>query len=273
MRKLVCASAVRPRNRAMLFAASLAGLLAMVTGHLWIGIAVATCGVFTYGALVFHDVFDPQLIRQVHDLGDAADMSRRLSLPPIKGTVAGEFVVDAIANDELRKLYTQILQAHEAVRLGIAEIDEQTRPSLRDAYRCCTEMRELAGPLVARGIELSTYLAKTTQDRIESEIHGLECEAQHARDSAAKLMLESAAKSKLELLETYMEVEDVYERIKAELLVIKVSLEAIYGRLVKLNSSEYQGAEDPATVLADLRMSLCSDFDDLELGVGELSDS
>jgi hypothetical protein len=264
-RKVAIASASSPVNLGVLGAGTLGTVGLVLAGHPMLGIMVLALGVLAYGALVGLDMFNPKFIRRVYEHGDP-DAALRAGL--VEGA-APEISPDEIDPDELRATYQAILasyvQVHDAVGAGGGILQR----SLTEAHERCSYLVREAGQMARRGNALHRYLTRERPRSIEAEAARLEGQARATRDQAAAQGFHQAAQAKHQQLETYMQIEGLYDRIKAQLSVIQTSLDGVHARVVKLNATDPEKAATLGASLSDHLGALQTDMQVLETTVDE----
>lgn len=261
-RTVAIASASSPINLAVLGAGTLGAVGLVLAAHPMLGIMVLALGVLAYGALVGLDMFNPAFIRRVHSqigAGSHADTA---------GLVA-EILPGEIEPEELRATYQAILascgQVHDAVGAG----DGVLQRSLTEAHERCAYLVREAGQMARRGNALHRYLARERPRAIEAEAVRLEGQAQSTRDQAAAQSFRQAAQARRLQVETYLQIEGLYDRIKAQLSVIQTALDGIHARVVKINATDPEKAATLGASLSDHLGALQTDMQVLETAVDE----
>ncbi|HWN70734.1 MAG TPA: hypothetical protein VNM90_24000 [Haliangium sp.] len=262
-RKVAIASASSPVNLGVLGGGTLGTVALVLSGHPMLGIMVLALGVLAYGALVGLDMFNPKFIRQVYEQGDL-DAALRAG-----DAFTPEILPDEIEPDELRATYQAILgsytQVHDAVGAGGGILQR----SLIEANERCAFLVREAGQMARRGNALHRYLARERPRAIEADAERLEGQARSTRDQAAAQSFRQAAQAKRQQLETYLQIEGLYDRIKAQLSVIQTSLDGVHARVVKLNATDPEKAATLGASLSEHLGALQTDMQVLETTVDE----
>jgi hypothetical protein len=263
-RKVAIASASNPVNLGVLGGGTLGTVVLVLAGHPMLGIMVLALGVLAYGALVGLDMFNPKFIRQVYEQSDPEAARRAGGAAAMPEIAPGE-----IEPDELRATYQAILgsyvQVHEAVGAGGGIVQR----SLTEAHERCVYLVREAGQMARRGNALHRYLTRERPRTIEADAERLEGQARSTRDQAAAQSFRQAAQAKRLQLETYFQIEGLYDRIKAQLSVIQTSLDGVHARVVKLNATDPEKAATVGASLSDHLGALQTDMQVLETTVEE----
>lgn len=232
LRLLATAAACRGRNTAALAITSLAGLLALLGGHAWAGAALIVCALGVYGVLVFADLFNGALIREVHELESAArsDPSRS---PALAKPLALDIDEHTLVDRHL-VLVTTILSTHEAIRCRLRECGPGGHMSLIEMFERSTDLARGAAPLVRRGRELFDYLAQHDVDRLAGKAGELDELARDTSDDRARASFRSAARAARAQLASRMEIQNLFDRITGRLSMICSSLQLLEARLIEL---------------------------------------
>lgn len=272
IRRLLWAAASRLRNRCLLITTSLAGLALVLVGQPWIGLAVASGGGVGYAALVARDLFDPNLIRQVHGLEGSTPKLRESNTVSMRHPLHLKTAIEAIEPVDLQDAYASILGRHESIRRRLVSATPMIRESLADTYQRCSELARVSEPLVSRGRHLDRYLRMYRADDLFAELCTLEHATERAEDQQARDAFTTAAESKRRHLQTYCDVQKMYERVTAQLSVIRASLDAVEARLVKLQADGSDLGGDTAASLEEFVGGLSLELSSLESGVETLGD-
>ena len=272
IRSLVWAATQRLRNRSVLIGAWLAGLLLVFSGHPWLAFGAGSGGIAAYGGLVLHDLFDPTLIRQVHGLRELPPQQCEVNEAALCHPLEHQVAIDVVEPEDHRELFREIVAAHEGIRIRLATASATVRAALLATYGRCTEMARVAEPLVSRGHELREYLALHSPMVLEGEARSLENCAEESSDAKARLTFRAAAKAKQGHLATYREVQGLCDRIKAQLAVIKASLQSVEARLVKLAACDADIEQSASATLDELSQLVCLDLGSLEYSVDAVSE-
>lgn len=255
VRKLAIASAASPVNLGVLGAGTLGTLGLVLAGHPILGVAVLGLGALAYGALIGMDMFSDKFIRKVYNLPDpgASELSGRIAI---------EVPPPDIEPLELRGLYVAVLTNYEEVRETVSNGGDMLQNSLSDTLERCAELVREAGRVAKRGNSLSRYKSRVRPGEIQGEIDRLEAQARSTTDEKAAETFLQAANAKRRQLDTYMQIEGLYDRIKAQLSVIETSLDGVQAKVVKLNATDI---EEAATVGASISQNLDALTDDMHV--------
>lgn len=261
-RKVAIASASSPVNLGVLGAGTLGAVGLVLTAHPMLGVLVLALGVLAYGALIGLDMFNPAFIRRVYEQGGAGSQADTAGL-------VAEILPAEIEPEELRATYQAILasygQVHDAVGAGGGILQR----NLTEAQERCAYLVREAGQMARRGNALHRYLARDRPRSIEAEAARLEGQAQSTRDQAAAQSFRQAAQAKRLQVETYLQIEGLYDRIKAQLSVIQTALDGMHARVVKINATDPEKAATLGASLSDHLGALQTDMQVLETAVDE----
>jgi hypothetical protein len=263
-RKVAVASASSPVNLGVLGGGTLGTVALVLAGHPMLGIMVLALGVLAYGALVGLDMFNPKFIRQAYEQSDPDAALRAAS-----AAVMPEIMPGDIEPDELRATYQAILSSHVQVHDAVGAGGGILQRSLTEAQERCVYLVREAGQMARRGNALHRYLTRERPRSIEAEAERLAAQARSTRDQAAAQSFHQAAQAKRQQLETYLQIEGLYDRIKAQLSVIQTSLDGVHARVVKLNATDPEKAATVGASLSDHLGALQTDMQVLETTVDE----
>jgi hypothetical protein len=267
-RKVAIASASSPVNLGVLGGGTLGTVALVLAGHPMLGIMVLALGVLAYGALVGLDMFNPKFIRQVYEQSDPS-AALRAGGAAAMSELSLEIGPDEIEPDELRATYQAILGSYAQVYDAVGAGGGILQRSLTEANERCAYLVREAGQMARRGNALHRYLARERLRSIEADAERLEGQARSTRDQAAAQSFRQAAQAKRQQLETYLQIEGLYDRIKAQLSVIQTSLDGMHARVVKLNATDPEKLATLGASLSDHLGALQSDMQVLETTVDE----
>lgn len=265
MRKVAVASASSAGNLGVFGAGTLGAVGLILSGHSVLGIMVLALGVLAYGALIGLDLFNPRFVRSVYGLADPD-----AEAPPELGDeLMPEISPQQIEPDELRAVYQAILSSYVQVRDAIRAGGGMVQKSLIETYERCGVLVQEAGQVAHRGNALHRYLARERPHGIAASAERLEAQARSTRDQAAAESFLQAALGKRHQLETYRQIEDLYDRIKGQLSVIESSFDGVHAKVVKLNATDPEKAATLGASLSDHLGALRTDIQILETTVNE----
>jgi hypothetical protein len=265
MRKVVVASASSTGNLAVFGTGTLGAAGLILSGHAMLGVLVLALGVLAYGALIGLDLFNPKFVRKVYDLADP-DAEPHVALGDER---MPEISPQQIEPDELRAIYQAILSSYVQVREAIRAGGGMVQKSLIETYERCGVLVQEAGQVAHRGNALHRYLARERPREIEASAERLEGQARATRDQAAAESFRQAALGKRLQLETYRQIEDLYDRIKGQLSVIESSFDGVHAKVVKLNATDPEKAATLGASLSDHLGAVRADIQVLETTVEE----
>ena len=264
LQQLVLAAASNPVNLSVLGGGLIAGVMLRGFGGPsasgW-GSAIIVLGVMAYLALATMDLTSKRFAEK--SLGKAKDSRLRIrsQLEPLRP--------EQIQGQALRAVYSIILANLERIRSTHAAGSDDTRELLASSLAHCEKLAEEAGRAAAKGNPLSAYLATENPTGISGEILQLERDAEAARDPKAKENYQKAAESKRQQLETYQQIEGLYDRIRAQLSVIETALDGVNAKLVKLSATDIQEVMVTNESIGSHLQSMTSDIHILESAVDE----
>ena len=265
MRKVVVASASSAGNLGVFGAGTLGAVGLILSGHSMLGVLVLALGVLAYGALIGLDLVNPNFLRKVYGLADPGAESH----PELDDALLPEISPQQIEPDELRAVYQAILSGYVQVREAIRAGGGIVQKNLIETYERCSVLAHEAGQVAHRGNALHRYLARERPHAIEASAERLEAQARSTRDPAAAESFRQAALGKRQQLETYRQIEDLYDRIKGQLSVIESSFDGVHAKVVKLNATDPEKAATLGASLSDHLGALRDDIQILETTVNE----
>ena len=260
--KVAVASAASPVNLGVLGSSTVGTLGLVVAGHPILGAAVAGIGALAYGALIGLDLFNDKFISKVYGLSapDAEIVPGKLEL---------DIEPEAIEPDDIRGLYLAILANHEEIRTTVAAGGDILQRSLRETLERSAELVREAGQVALRSNALSRYVRREQAHVMQSEADKLEAQARATRDKKAAETFMQAAEAKRQQLATYVQIDGLCDRVKAQLSVIETSLDSMQAKLIKLNATDIEEAVTVGASLSRNLDTLTSDIQVLESTVDE----
>jgi hypothetical protein len=236
--KLLIAAAIKPVNLAVLLAGVIA---AVVLSGLHLGTAVAIAvlllGVFAYAGLVGIDL---QSRRFVEDTLQGESNARRMRIELSEDD--GYVPADQITASDLRANYESIVRNFERVRAAFHAGNQSLQDSLRESVERCLDLVKEAGKTAQRGVQIRGYLDSESPLVMEKDAERLQKQAKSATDAGARANYQQAADAKRQQLQTYQQIQGLYDRVNAQLAVISTTLETANAKFVKLRATDIQEA-------------------------------
>ena len=169
----------------------------------------------------------------------------------------------------LRGIYSVILANLQRVRATYEAGSDDTKELLASSLAHCELLTLEAGRAAVKGNPLAAYLRMENPTGISGEIQQLERDAEAARDLKAKENYGKAAENKRQQLETYRQIEGLYDRIRAQLAVIETALDGVNAKLVKLGATDIQEVMATNESIGSHLQSMTTDIHILESTVDE----
>ncbi len=265
IQKLLLAAAVKPLSLGVLAAAiAAAAVLSGMQVASAMGIAVLLLGVLAYAGLVAMDLQSQRFVDET--LQGAKEARRmRIELSEEDGFVRPERIKVA----DLRANYENIVRNFSEVKWAFEAGNPSLQASLRESVERCLDLCKEAGKTAQRGVQLRDYLDSQSPIIIEQEAQKLEKQAQTTGDAGARTNYQQAAEAKRQQLQTYRQIEGLYDRVNAQLSVIETTLETVNAKMVKLRATDASEAVAINESISSHIESVRSDIHILESSVEE----
>ena len=170
---------------------------------------------------------------------------------------------DQIGPADLRANYLNILRVHEEIRTTLDSNGGGHR-ALLDVYRRCGDAVQVAGRVALLGNPLQRYLDDHDPARLDAETRRLEMRASITGDREASLAYRQAAAARKRELETYGQLQRLYERMKARLELVAATLASVAATTIKLCTVDLEHLAMTKETLVDQIDSLGEDLRFLE---------
>ncbi|HVK73658.1 MAG TPA: hypothetical protein VM734_10065 [Kofleriaceae bacterium] len=162
---------------------------------------------------------------------------------------------DQIGPADLRATYLNILRVHEEIRTTL-DSNGRVHAGLCDVYTRCGDAVQVAGRMALLGNPLQRYLDDHDPARLDAETRRLEMRASVTSDREASLAYRQASAARKRELDTYGQLQRLYERMKARLELVAATLASVAATTIKLCTVDLE-------TLAMTRESLVEQIDSL----------
>ncbi len=255
LRKALLASATRRLHLGVVGAAVIIATLASALelgGHT-LSVVTLGLGMLAYAAMVALDITNPDFIRRANSRVRVDDADAVAWLNP-----------KTLRDPEIREVYTSILAAMEECRKVYAGTSQSLRSSLEDGLRRSEELVVVAGRAAKRSDAIRRHLDNDTPASLNSDLTRLRALADRTKDETARKSFLLAADAKAKELETYQQLQDLRDRIHAQLKLIETSLDGLSAKLVKLEASDLAEAISINDSISENVQTMTSDVEILE---------
>lgn len=210
-------------------------------------------GLLAYAGMVAIDLANPAYIRRSNEKSAHRAGAQVQWMSP-----------NALSDPEIRSVYAGIISSLGRCR-GLYDVsNDGLRSSLADGIRRAEELGVIASRTAQRSEAIRRHLLADTPDSIASELRRLEELSARSTDETAQRDFAQAAAAKAKELETYRQLEALYERHHAQLRLIETSLDGLSAKLVKLDATDIAEAIQINEALTDNLRTMSSDVEVLE---------
>lgn len=268
VRKVLYWSVSRARNVSVLGAGATAMSVLLAAGLPTVSMVVLVLSALCYSALIGTDLMLPehtakQLKAHLAQQGDV----RALLASPLELAVP----VEVVEPKEIRQLYAEIFFRHDQIRQALELCSHLLRRTLADSYRRCGDLVQQAGAIAQRGKMLHHYLCRESCDVLKESKRRLMERAARTEDPSAARTYAQAAEGKQQQLDTYLQIESMYERVQAQLSFIAAMLDRIHATIIKLHAIDLEEDAALAVTMSEQLASINTDIHLLEASVEELT--
>lgn len=210
-------------------------------------------GLLAYAGMVAIDLANPAFIRRSNEVNGSSAATQMQLVSP-----------SALSDPELRSVYAGIISSLGRCR-GLYDVsNDGLRAGLADGIRRAEELGEIASRTAQRSEAIRRHLLSDSPDGIGAELRRLDELSARSADETAKRDFAQAAAAKSKELETYRQLEALYERHHAQLRLIETSLDGLSAKLVKLDATDIAEAIQINEALTDNLRTMSSDVEVLE---------
>ena len=267
VRQVVLAAATRMRNVSVLMLAGASALVMLALGMTWSGLGTLGFGTLLYGSLMGRDAVSQKFVGQLFSLsGDEEEDIDVISEEPNPATPSMEGL-----ESELRNAYWGVLlrrsQLQERINTGPAIL----QASLPEANRICDALLTHAQRLIARGRRLRSYLKSTQLDDLSDSLSMVALQSAASTDLVASRIYRQVLNGRQRHIATHLEVEGLYDRVLAQLMLIETTLAGVIARLVKITAADDEETPLTASLITKQLEVLVTDVKFLEESLDEIS--
>lgn len=265
VRSVLLASSTRGRNLSVM--ASI-GALAMVM--LGLGMSGSALGVLGFGSmlyacLVVRDAVSPKFLAQLMSLEEEP----RAEIRALSDTSA-PLLLDGL-DEKMRGAYRSVLRRRTQLRERLEACPSDLQASLPEGNAICATVLAHAKRLVLRGQRLYAYLESTKPSDLRQGVSLVTEQGESSNDFMAAKILKQVAKARQQHLKTHLEVEGLYERVLAQLLLIETILAGTIARIVKIMATDDEQSSMTVHLVTEELETLLSDVEILESSLDDVS--
>lgn len=268
VRQVLLAAATRMRNLGIMTLVGACTLLMLGLGMTWSSIGVFGFGTLLYGSLIGRDALNEKFVAQLYSICDyPEDGIEVISEEPDPATPSLRKL-----EGDLRDAYWGVLIRRSQLQDRINTGPEILQASLPEANRICDTLVAQAQRLVARGQRLHEYLKSTQLAELSDKAAMVGLLSSASTDVVAAKIYRQVVRGKQRHIETHLEVEGLYDRVLAQLMLIETTLAGSIARLVKITAADDEETSLTASLITQQLEVLVSDVKFLEQSLDELSE-
>jgi hypothetical protein len=254
--KLLKTSLLKPSNLLVLGIGVVGGIL-----YSWLLIPI---GVLAYSILCYLDISSEEFLEEVLHLKTPEHESPTPVLLPL----APPQRATRLETQELLDLQSSIAVAHEKIRRLHDEADDVMRPLLNDLAQT-DHLVEKSTEFLYKAQTIRNYLAAENVSLIERDIRVLRRRIRNVHDRFARRQYQQALEARCDHLKSLQDMQQIYERLISQLTNIALSLDSMYSRMMKLNTSDYPMATAASEQVAEQLHAMLSDAEHLDAMLDE----
>lgn len=253
-RTIVKAALLNPKNLFVLGVGILSGA--------FFSLALVPLGILAYGMLCYLDFSSEEFVKKIlrrfdrtEDIAAEAEFKREISAPSLK-------------IKELQQLRDNITGTQEKIHVLYSGADVFTRGLLGDLAQI-EELIERSHGLLLKAQDIRVYLASENIAKVNQDVTLLEEKIQNVRDDFSKQQYQQALDARHKQLETFRDIQQVYERLVSQVTNISMSLESMYFKMMKLKTAEYSLAKAESDQVAEQLTGLLGDVEQLDSALND----
>jgi hypothetical protein len=247
--------------------ASIGALSLVILGLSLSGSALGVLGFGTmlYACLVVRDAVSPKFLAQLMKFEDEPE-SETQALSEANGPL----LLDGL-DEKMRGAYRGVLRRRTQLRERLEACPRDLQASLPDGNAICATALAHAKRLVLRGQKLFAYLESTRISDLRQGVSLVTAQGESSNDFMAAKILQQVATARQQHLKTHLEVEGLYERVLAQLLLIETMLAGTVARIVKIMATDDEQSSMTVHLVSEELETLLSDVEILESSLDEVS--
>lgn len=267
VRKVLHAAATRTRNLSVITFVGTSALALLAVGMTWSGLAMIGFGTLLYSSLIARDAVSENFLATLFSFHDDAEEDMEVlseepdpAAPSLGGLEAN-----------LRAAYWDLLVRRSELQERINTGPAILRASFPEANQICDTLLAQAHRLVARGQRLHTYLKSTKLTDLSDSVSMGGLLAAAATDHVAAGIYRQVVSRRELHIETHVEVEGLYDRVLAQLMLIETTLAGAIARLVRISAANDEGNSITVSLISRQLEGLVKDVECLEQSLDEVS--
>ncbi len=266
VRSIVFASATRGRNLSVIGSVGVLAVVMLGLGLPWSALGVLGFGTMLYSCLVTRDAVSPKFLAQLL----SSEEGPVVETGALSEASQARLLVDGL-EERMRVVYRGVLDRQTELQEQLSACPSGLQASLPKCDTICDTVLAHAERLVLRGQRLYTYLESTELSSLRQGFSLVNEQVQSSSDVTAAKILKQVATARQQHIETHVEVEGLYERVLAQLLLIETILAGTIARIVKVMATDDEQSSMTVELVTDELEILLSDVEILESSLDEVA--
>lgn len=268
VRRVFLAAMTRVRNLSVVAGMGATALVMMALGMSWSGLGVLGFGTMLYAGLVTRDAVSEKFLSQFLSLEeDEEQESETEALSDCSQATLPLYGLD----ENMRVAYLGVLSRRAQLQEQISACPSALQASLSGSNETCATLLAHAKRLVSRGQRLHAYLEFTRLHDLLKSVPLLERQGESSKDRVAPKLYKQVITARQRHIDTHIEVEGLYDRVLAQLLLIETTLAGTIALLVKIIATDDEQSAMTAHYVTEELETLLSDVEIFESSLDEVS--
>lgn len=265
VREVLIAAATRTRNLSVATLVGTSALAFLAFSMTWSGLGVLAFGTMLYGSLVARDSVSESFLTEVFSFHQDSDDDTKVSSvdPPVAS---------------LEGLEGDLLTAYQGVLLRRRQLQERIdagpailKASVPEVNQICDTLLINAQRLVLRGQRLHAYLQSNKLTDLSDSAAMVAMLGTDSTDCVAAGIYRQIVSGKRRQIATHVEVEGLYERVLAQLMLIETTLAGAIASFVKITAADDEESSFTAYLITKQLEVLVCDVACLEQSLDEVA--
>jgi hypothetical protein len=242
-------------------------LVMLGLGMPWSALGVLGFGSMLYACVVIRDAVSPKFLAQLLTSPEEEPKAETRALSEACQATLLHGDVDEKMQVACRRVLSRCTQLQERLEACPSEL----RASLPEGSAICATVLAHAERLVLRGQRLYAYLESTRLSELRQGVSLVTEQGESSNDLMAAKILKQVATARQQHIKTHLEVEGLYERVLAQLLLIETTLAGTIARIVRIMATDDEQSSMTVHLVNEELETLLSDVEILESSLAEVS--
>lgn len=253
-KQVVKASLLNPKNLFVLAIGLASGAFSYV---------LIPIGLMAYGILCYLDFSSEEFVKKVLKLKTNVSKTAEEMRP-----LSEQQKAQTLETEELQQLRSNIVTSKEKIYQLYENADDFTQRLLGD-FSQVANLVERGEAFLFKAQTIRNYLASEDIERIQQDIASLHKKLRSIHDDFSQRQYQQALETGHTHLETLGEIQRMYERLVSQVTNIRMSLDSIYSRMMKLKTSDYSLASAESEQVSNQLTQLLEDVEQLDTALSE----